>query len=272
MDGCSQSFENVTDVLIGGESRRVWSLIVTIFGDLARGEGEGISGAVLTRLVGMMGVKPAAMRVALHRLRKDGWIDSMRTGRGSQHVLTPFGRSQSAGASPRIYDRTRQFPALWHLLICGADDVAGRERLDQALLDPGYLPIGAQVAMAPGALPEDSGGLMAVETCRWSVPVWLRDQICPPDLLAQGQALHADFTAIRQILDQPAHLTVLEATVVRLLIVHSWRRLLFRHPDLPAEFFPDTWPGEVCRAMFCDLLQRLPVVSVAEIETLLSNE
>lgn len=266
MQGTSQTYRDAAELLTRGESHRVWSLIVTIFGDMAQGEGDAISGAALSRLVGMMGVRPEAMRVALHRLRKDGWIDSRREGRGSLHRLTPFGRAQSAEASPRIYDRVRSLPDAWHLLMSGSADGTGRAQLEGALLTGDYLPIGAQVALGQGALPEDVPGLFGAEVSGFRVPVWLRRQVCPAEIMALYSGFEDNLRAVTTILDRGPPLGALETAVIRLLAVHSWRRLLFRHPDLPDAFFPEDWRGPVCRMLFCDLIARLPAPGLDRVE------
>lgn len=269
METESQTFRDAAALLTGGESHRVWSLIVTIFGDLARQERDRISGAALTRLVGMMGVKPEAMRVALFRLRKDGWIDSVREGRGSLHFLTPMGRRQSAEASPRIYEAERGFPDRWHLLVSGTGEQTGRGQLDSVLLTGEYLPVGSQVVIGPGPLPGDLKGLLGVETGQVSVPDWLRDQVCPPDLMVQYAALERDFATLLFQLDRATPLALAECAALRLLVVHSWRRLLFRHPDLPDWFFPVGWRGPACRGLFRSLMGRLPAPDLVSLEAAL---
>jgi len=266
MQGTSQTYRDAADLMTRGESHRVWSLIVTIFGDMAQGAGDAISGAALSRLVGMMGVRPEAMRVALHRLRKDGWIDSRREGRGSLHWLTPFGRAQSAEASPRIYDRVRSLSGPWHLLMSGGADGTGRVQLEGALLTGDYLPIGSQVVLGQGPLPNDLHGLFGAEVSRFQVPGWLRHQVCPAEIMALYSALEADLRAVAAILDRGPPLCALETAAIRLLAVHSWRRLLFRHPDLPDAFFPEGWRGPDCRILFCDLVARLPAPGLDRVE------
>ena len=266
MDSASQTFRDAADLLTRGESHRVWSLIVTIFGDMAQGNGDAISGAALARLVGLMGIRPEAMRVALHRLRKDGWIDSRREGRGSLHWLTPFGRRRSAEASPRIYERVRRLPGTWHLLLSGGADGTGRARLEAAVLTGDYLPIGTQALLGQGPLPGDLHGLLGAEVSSFQVPGWLRDQVCPAEVVALYNGFEADLCAVADILDRGPPLGALETAAMRLLCVHSWRRLLFRHPDLPDAFFPDTWPGAACRTRFCDLIERLPAPGLDRLE------
>ena len=88
---------------LGGQ--RVWSLMISLFGDLAQGAGDRIDGPVLSAIMARQHIKPEAVRVALHRLRKDGWVTSEKSGRIRQHSLTDKGRRESAIASPRIYAR-----------------------------------------------------------------------------------------------------------------------------------------------------------------------
>lgn len=99
-------FENLVKHLTDDQTPRVWSLLLTVFGELAQDQGAHISGLLLRQISERIGIKPEAMRVAIHRLRKDGWIDSKRNGRTSSYFLTDWGRAQSAQASPRIYTTT----------------------------------------------------------------------------------------------------------------------------------------------------------------------
>ena len=65
----SGDFQKTIDALGGDDMPRVWSLIVTVFGDLAQRNGDEIAGPVLGEILAPVGVRPEAMRVALHRLR-----------------------------------------------------------------------------------------------------------------------------------------------------------------------------------------------------------
>ncbi|TNF22119.1 MAG: PaaX family transcriptional regulator, partial [Rhodobacteraceae bacterium] len=82
-------FQTVVRHLTRDQAPRVWSLLISVFGDLAQDPGARISGLLLRHMTERIGIKPEAMRVAIHRLRKDGWIDSQRHGRTSVYFLTP---------------------------------------------------------------------------------------------------------------------------------------------------------------------------------------
>ena len=89
---------------------RVWSLLVTVFGDLA--PDRPLNGPTLSAIMGEIGIKPEASRVALHRLRSDGWIASAKKGRTSLHALTAKGQSDSDAARQRIYGETQAESAI----------------------------------------------------------------------------------------------------------------------------------------------------------------
>ena len=60
---------------------RVWSLIVTIFGDTVAPRGGEIWAGTLQELLGAMRIDAAAVRAALSRLARDGWLDRIKVGR-----------------------------------------------------------------------------------------------------------------------------------------------------------------------------------------------
>ena len=49
----------------------------------------------------------------------------------------------------------------------------------------------------------------------------------------------------------------LDALVLRLALVHVFRRILLRDPELPAAALPAAWPGLRARSLFADLYPRL---------------
>jgi phenylacetic acid degradation operon negative regulatory protein len=256
----SQWFEASIAQLNDLQNLRVWSIIVSLFGDLAQRPGDQISGTTLTRIITPMGIKPEAIRVALHRLRKDGWIESERSGRASVHYLTRFGRSQSAAVTPRIYARNPQVPESWHLLVAeegngqGSGQSKGQNALEEALLLPQYISINRSTALGHGPVPTGLDDLFVAVVSELDAPRWLQARLFPDDLVHACQLL---LEALRRI-SHPADITAVQIATLRTLIVHHWRRIALRHPDLPDRFHPTDWSGETCRALVFDLLDRLP--------------
>ena len=248
-----QWFDSAITRLADPQNQRVWSIIVSLFGDLAQGPDDRISGAALTRIIQPMHVKPEAIRVALHRLRKDGWIDSARSGRSSVHHLTEFGRIQSAAVTPRIYDRAPDIPLDWHLLIS-----EGGGALDDLLLTENYISIGRSSALGSGAIPSNCDDFVVFDVTARNVPDWLKSRLCPADLIEACATLSEAVTDVLATKPAEIDLTPAQTATLRTLIVHRWRRVVLRNPDLPAMFFPDSWRGSDCRAAVFALLDTLP--------------
>lgn len=258
-------FGACAQILTDPQNQRVWSIIVSLFGDLAQRPGDRLSGGALSRIIMPMGIRPEAIRVALHRLRKDGWIDSARQGRASEHFLTDYGRARSASVSPRIYTRDANLPQQWHLLI--AEDGAGQSALDEMLLAEEYFSIARNVALGAGPAPENCEDLLAFDASARAVPGWVKARACPPEL---AEACHGLLDALDRatalVPHDPEAISPLQIATLRVLIVHRWRRVALRQPDLPAAFFPPDWPGPACRASVFRLLDRLPRPALTALE------
>jgi len=231
---------------------RVWSLLVTVFGDLA--PDQPINGPTISAIMTRIGVKPEATRVALHRLRSDGWVLSEKHGRTSLHRLTAQGQRDSLAARPRIYGTPAQ---------TGADVGLFLMKDGNAALDPAvFAEIAPRVYIhaADTPLPQTAMALKPEK-----LPPWLGPQIEPP-LLRRGYAsLHAVLAGIEEEIDTAAALTALDIAVLRVMIVHAWRRLALKHPNLPRAAHSPGWRGHDCRSLVSRLLGRFPRPSLEDI-------
>jgi phenylacetic acid degradation operon negative regulatory protein len=248
--------------LLRDDEPRTWSLIVTLFGDLARRPGAEISGPALSAITGRIGVRPEAMRVALHRLRRDGWIIARRAGRISHYRLSDAGRAEAEAASTRIYARDAPAPEAWHVLIAGPD----RRATDGADLAASHVVLapGAWLGTGQGA---DRAGYFRLAGTAPGLPDWLRAAAIPADLAAAYVAFDARLAKAGAALDgvDPARLPDLDRAALRGLIVHGWRRLVLRHPPLPDALAPIGWAGPRARARVATLLARVGCPALAHI-------
>ncbi len=249
-------FETTLAELADPQDLRVWSVIVSLFGDLAQEPGAQISGGALTRIIEPIGIKPEAIRVALHRLRKDRWIESDRIGRVSRHYLTDYGRSQSSAVTPRIYARDPAPGNQWHLLI--TEDGTGTRVLEDIMLSRDYIPISRTVALGRGPVPMQTDTLLAFEVTPQAVPAWLQDRLCPTDLRAACRSFLDAVDRAARTRRAKSVLTPVQCATLRTLLVHRWRRVVLRQPDLPSMFFPSDWVGQDCRTAVADMLDTLP--------------
>lgn len=239
------NFHELMVLLTGDRTPRVWSLLVTVFGELAQGEGTHIKGTLLSKLMPLMGVKPEAMRVALHRLRKDGWIQSERNGRTSSYALTDWGRAQSALATPRIYNLAPLPQEAWIVVFDPSQSVRDLE------VDGTWV---ASNILVSSKRPRESQAYIAQILPDQALPKWMETRICSPET-AQGTKAFLDrLDRLQGRLEQCAPLDCFETSAMRILIVDGWRRLVLKTPNLPPHTFPQDWAGPDCRDAVASLL------------------
>jgi phenylacetic acid degradation operon negative regulatory protein len=246
----SDPVSTLVDRYAGLRDQRVWSLLVSVFGDLAQSEGSEIDGPVLSAILGAMKVKPEAARVALHRLRKDGWIQSRRTGRIRRHSLSPRARRDSLAASRRIYAPPEAMPTNWQVIV-----------LEDEALPTGFVRIADRVYLGADTLKPPETALLLGGA---QVPTWLRSALTIEPLKQQYQALNRVLAETQNTIEC-ADLDPLDRAVLRCLIVHNWRRLVLKHVDLPRDLYSDDWLEHDCRARVTDLLARIERPDLSEI-------
>ena len=247
------AFDDLVSRLMPDPAPPVWSILVTVFGDFAQRPGAAIPGAGLRALTAPMGLSDEALRTALHRLRRDGWIVSRRSGRASAHALTDRGRAESRAAAPTIYARGPLAAAAALVLF---DVATGVPDLPGVRLAPGLLLTAATAAAGPETM-------MVPVPPGTALPGWMTDRICTTDQLARADDLAVTLAAVTARLDGLPKPTAMQAAILRVLVVHGWRRIVLRLPPLPDHVFPAGWQGARCRGLAADLLARLPVPDLA---------
>lgn len=250
-------FDLTTDLrTLGGG--RVWSLMVSLFGDLAQGKGDHIEGPVLSAIMAALAVKPEAARVALHRLRNDGWIASEKHGRISQHSLTDEGRSKSRAASPRIYTSPDDVAGDWQMVML---DPAASGATDE-MESRGFVPVQANIFVGKVSLdvPADAAVFYGK-----TAPLWLGRALIPARLEDGYAALAKTLKGLANDLPEPDALSALEIAVLRCLVVHNWRRLVLKHPAPPQGLIDPNGAYHHCLFLVADLLARYPRPALADV-------
>ncbi len=240
------------------DTPRVWSLLVSIFGDLAQAPQDRIDGPLLTRITQEMGIKPEAVRVALHRLRNDNWITSVKSGRTASHALTPFGRTQSQAVSPLIYSKLEDLPQDWQIAILPK---AGEKPKDTSDLDR-FVQLLPRVLIGDAQAKPQADALVVKGD---SLPSWAKDALNDDAALRQFEHLAETLQRVDSNLQSLKEMSVLETAVLRCLIVHHWRRLVLRHPYLPPSALGHAWPAHTCRNKVTHLLDRLSRPSLVDL-------
>lgn len=241
----------------------IWSLLVTLFGDLAQAPEAALSGAAINAVMDGMGVKPDATRVALHRLRKDDWIESTRAGRTSTYQLTTHGRGKSQAANPAIYGPGSDGDAAWLGLLARPRD---RDTRDP---DTWWLSSTAFVTTAADTPP---GALRIPLSAAHEAPDWVQDALCPAPVCAAAHLFLQRLEHIERHAGLGPGLDPLTVAIVRTLLVHAWRRLILKVPAVPAAALPTAWVGEACRVRVHAILDRIGAPEAATLSAHVADQ
>ena len=98
------------------------------------------------------------------------------------------------------------------------------------------------------------------------LPNWMRDKVCDPETLRLSRAFSARLLSVAPDLLTDRALDPMQQAVVRVLIVHAWRRIVLKAPALPDHVFPVGWAGAVCRDRVGQVLDRLPQCRPEDLE------
>ncbi len=240
-EGHSPQFERALEALQKQGPLKTWSLIVTLFGDLAPRQTQALESQFLQHACVPFGVKPEALRVALHRLRKDDWIKAQKHGRHMSYQLTELGQKATSEAYERIYRGAAQAPESWMVTL--AEDARTCGNQESVLVAPNIT--------AALERPASDADVLTVKTSFDAVPTWMKSAIVD----TQTASEFAEFEAVIRKITPPE--TEASKLCLRLLVLHYWRRLLLRQDDLPELLLGPDWPGYGARLQTTGLLATL---------------
>ncbi|WP_298260755.1 hypothetical protein [uncultured Litoreibacter sp.] len=197
--------------LLDLETLKTWSVIATLFGDF---DGEQMTGSQIREPLGHLGIKPEAIRVALHRLKINGWIIADRQGREAVYRLSPHGRSETRVAAKDVYRQDVKFPEGWQFVLT-REDLAVAEAV----------PISKDVMLVPTGMIPEGPETLALNTTGADLPLWIVEQLVPPRLLQNVESLTA---VLQKVAMADQDISCMDAKCLRLLTLHHWRRLALR--------------------------------------------
>lgn len=259
------------------------SLIISLFGDAVLPRGGSIWLGSLIRLLAPLDLNERLVRTSVFRLAKDEWLRTQTHGRRADYVLTDTGRRRFEDASRQIYaSHAPLWDRRWRLIFfVGEIPAKDREGIRRALSWQGFGTLGADCCIHPGAnLVTALDALVAEgfgEQLRTLMPLLAADaqaglSASASDLVERAWDLAAIGKAYGEFVDtyQPvladlraghADVSDEDAFLLRLLLVHDYRRLLLRDPELPDVLLPADWPGQHARELCRDIYRRLLVPS-----------
>jgi phenylacetic acid degradation operon negative regulatory protein len=267
------------------QQRRVQagSLILTAFGDVVVPRGGRLWLGSLIRLLAPLDINERLIRTAVFRLVREDWLQAETIGRRADYWLTESGRQRFSEAAQRIYaTHAPAWDGCWRLILIVRElSPAQREKLKRALGWQGFGTVGSDCFAHPGASLAEAMATLVADGLGDLLPALL--PLLTHDLRLPGLSGDAELVArawnlerladaygrfvahYRPILDEqrhrPAAVDKQDAFLLRLLLIHDYRRLLLRDPELPAVLLPANWPGEEARRICAELYGLLACAS-----------
>ncbi|HET7018828.1 MAG TPA: PaaX family transcriptional regulator C-terminal domain-containing protein [Streptosporangiaceae bacterium] len=234
------------------------SALFDLYGDHLLSRGQQAPVAALVRLLAPAAISPPAVRTAVSRMARQGWLVPVRLPGGPGYRLTPRATNRLRQAADRIYRKeTPTWDGRWHVVVIDrVTERAKRDRLKSALGYLGYASLDGSTWISPRCSVELDQAIAAeqVRAERFFASYdgdarGLAARAWDLDGLARAYRhwiARASEIAAKAVGDQPDDVIF----AVRSELVHEWRKFLFIDPGLPAELLPTDWPGAVAADSF----------------------
>ncbi len=243
------------------------SALFDLYGDHLRSRGGAAPVAALVRLMQPLGVAAPAVRTAISRMVRQGWLEAVRLPAGPGYLLTQQARTRLDDAAARIYrTQERSWSGSWDLLVVQLPaSRSARERIRSGLAFLGYAALTDSTWISAHASTEVTGLLAGegVDHARFAAaddqPAERAAQAWDLDELAAAYRRwhEAARALVRRGRPEASEDPDERAFAVRSELVHEWRKFLFTDPGLPADLLPHRWPGDEAARFFAEEADRL---------------
>jgi phenylacetic acid degradation operon negative regulatory protein len=247
MNNASHSLASLAQSLHGQGGLKVWSVIVSLMGDRLQTNLGPLQNRDLTATLGVLGISPDTIRVAIHRLRRDGWIDATKSGRHSAYDLTALAKDQTLAVAHHVYAAPAPAPHDMTVLSFetprDAQDWATRHSAPRSLLvlDAVVFQLGSDDCNADA---------ICSRVMVSDLPTWVQSRMAQSidaDELTQSLSLLRAVQSL--VLDDD-----LTRTAARLLALHMWRRTVLRTNHVAVSCGPHHGLFQSCYRAFQSVL------------------
>jgi phenylacetic acid degradation operon negative regulatory protein len=247
------------------------SLLFDLWGDYIQHVGGEVWASTLATFVAPFGVSEGALRQALSRMTRQGWLESRKVGARTCYSLTARGRRRIAEASQRVYHpEDRQWDGQWRMLVYSIPESmrASRDDLRRELVWTGFAHLAPGTWISPNPLEEAANELVRRYGIEGYTTLFVSRHLgptTPQELVRRCWDLNAIAASYDRFIGHWAprlragvhHLTDQERFVEQIELVHDYRKFLFVDPQLPGELLPHPWRGYDARRLFQEYYAQL---------------
>lgn len=267
---------------------RAGSLIITLYGDAIVPRGGTVWLGSLMKLLEPMGISERLVRTSVFRLTRESWLQADKVGRCSYYSLTGPGLRRFEQAFKQVYNiNSQQWHGSWCLVFLSQLENGKRRSVKEDLEWMGF------GSLAPGVMAHPRISRMELLPLlqeREALDDTIVMQSEPQELLTSRalrlqvkESWNLDHLAERyrnflnqfrplwQELKIEDSLTPTECLIARTLLIHEYRKLLLRDPQLPDELLPGDWEGRSARQLCRNLYRLVYARAESHLDQILEN-
>lgn len=267
------------------------SMIFTLFGDYIRHYGNKIWIGSLIRLLKEFGHNEQAVRVAVSRMVKQGWLQSQKDGNKSYYFLTKRGEKRIDEAGRRIFKLAPdKWDGKWRVLMYSIPEKKRHVREDfrKELTWSGFGHLSNSCCISPNNLENEVRFIIEKYEITPYVDFFITKNIGPRDnysivernwQLTEIEKKYQEFITtyrkqyqIHENMIKEEKMTDADCFVERTKLVHEYRKFLFIDPGLPEELLPPIWSGQDAAQLFSEYYQLLAVPASRFFESVFEQE
>jgi phenylacetic acid degradation operon negative regulatory protein len=252
------------------------SMIFTLYGDYIRHYGNKIWIGSLIKLLREFGHNDQAVRAAISRMNKQGWVQSEKQGNKSYYSLTDRGQKRMEEAAQRIFKlQNEKWDGQWRILMYTIPEEIRnvRDELRKELVWSGFGTLSNSCWISPNNLEKQVYDLVDKYDIQQYVDFFIAKYDGPNedqriigkswDLKDINDRYEEFITQYSQkyIIDKNkivnGEMSEAECFVERTKLVHEYRKFLFVDPGLPEELLPEKWLGGHAASLFSDYYKEL---------------
>ena len=271
-DSAQDQLEKLIDDYHSQERIRVWSLVITIFGDAVNPRGGEFWLGSMQELMDRLRIEPSALRAAMSRLTADGWLTRERQGRKSFYRLAEAGESEFADAARKIYAPVSQdWSGEWTIIVLTGRAGDDRESRRRQLRSEGFGALTPTVFLRP--VGEDNVRAQTAGPEEFLFHSRLDNKTDATELIMRGWGLSdlnagygqffETYSALDKALSKKADMDPVSAMAARSLLIHAFRKVALRDPVFPTTLLPHSWKGGAARQLASTIYRNLVPASEA---------